>query len=143
MQKVESVVEGYDLVIKILQPGANVGWGYNGGPIAFYYEANKPLSWVAYGLVQLPEFSNGLYVLIVNVGFYNNFHYTGSYVHTIYFAINASKVISNPTPASTQSPTPCPTVQDFSSLTIPLLLSVILVTLLVFWVALRNTIKRI
>jgi hypothetical protein len=65
------VAEGSDLVIKILQPGANVNWGYDGGPIAFYYEANKPLSWVAYSIdegvnvtvtrrgIMLPALTNG------------------------------------------------------------------------------------
>jgi hypothetical protein len=91
------------------------------------YQGPIPLTFnnfgLGYRLVQLPEFSNGSHVLTVNVGFYNNFHYTGSYVHTIYFAINASKTISNPTSTSTQNPIPTASVPEFSSLTIPLLLS--------------------
>jgi hypothetical protein len=43
-------VDNPDLEIRILQPGANVGWSYCGGPIYFYYDTNKPVSWVAYSI---------------------------------------------------------------------------------------------
>jgi hypothetical protein len=69
------------------------------------YQGPIPLTFnsfgLGYGLVQLPEFSNGPHVLTINVGFYYNSDYSGSYVHTIYFTINASEVISNSTTPST------------------------------------------
>lgn len=73
------------------------------------YQGPIPLTFnsfgLGHGLVQLPEFCDGPHVLAVNVGFYNDSYYVGSYVHTIYFAINTSEVVSTPTPTITFSPT--------------------------------------
>jgi hypothetical protein len=98
------------------------------------YQGPIPLTFnsfgLGYGLVQLPEFSNGPHVLIVNVGFYNDSHYTGSYVHTIYFAINTSRVITNPTTTS-QSPTPSiPEFPPISAIVFPIISAVAVILVL-------------
>ena len=90
------------------------------GPIPLTFNSTTGFEMVGlgYGLVQLPEFSNGPHVLTVNVGFYNSSGYCGSWVHTIYFTINASEVVSTPRPTPTPTLTLSPIVPEFSWLII-------------------------
>ncbi len=87
-------------------------------PLTFNGTAGFELVGLGYGLVQLPELPNGPHVLTVNVEAYlndyygnppgapfkpvapNSSDYVASWVHTIYFTVNASEVISTPTPTS-------------------------------------------
>jgi hypothetical protein len=101
------VVEGNDLVIRILQPGANVGWSYNGGPIYFYYDANKPLSCVAYSIdggtnatvtsqgIMLPTLTNGSHGIKL---YANGTEGQATSSMTYYFSIYDSQLEPSPTP---------------------------------------------
>jgi hypothetical protein len=102
------------------------------GPIPLTFNSTTGFEMVGlgYGLVQLPEFSNGPHVLTVNVGFYNSSVYCGSWVHTIYFTIDESEVVSTPTPTLT----PSPSIPEFPSwiILLPLTIIAIIAGLLVY-----------
>jgi hypothetical protein len=114
------VVEGNDLVIRILQPGANVGWSYQGGPIYFYYEANKPLSWVAYSIdgganvtvtsqgIILPTLTNGPHGIKL---YANGTEGQAVSSMTYYFSIYDSPL----EPSPTQTPSPISTTNPLTS----------------------------
>lgn len=102
--------------------------------------------YLGYGLVQLPEFSNGQHVLTVNVeANLNDYHganppgapfkpvapnssdYFASWVHTIYFTVDASEAVP-----TSSSPTRTPTVPELSWLAIlPLMASLLLIAVLI------------
>ena len=97
-------------------------------PLTFNSTTGFEMVDLGYGLVQLPEFFNGPHVLTVNVGFYNSSRYSGSWVHTIYFTVDTSEVVSTPKPTLTLSPT----VPEFSWLMIfPLSLSIFSIIVLI------------
>lgn len=96
------------------------------GPISLTFNSTTgfELIGLGYALVQLPELSNGPHVLTINIKAYlNNYHganppgapfkpvapnssnYFASWVHTVYFIINASEVNSTPTPTSSPDTT--------------------------------------
>jgi hypothetical protein len=114
------VVEGNDLVIRILQPGANIGWSYQGGPIYFYYEANKPLSWVAYSIdgganvtvtsqgIMLPTLTNGPHGIKL---YANGTEGQAASSMTYYFSIYDSPL----EPSPTQTPSPISTTNPLTS----------------------------
>jgi hypothetical protein len=108
--------ERNDLVIRILQHGANVGWSYDGGPIYFYYEANKPLSWVAYSIdgganltltsqgIKLPTLTNGPHGIKL---YANSTDGQAASSMTYYFSIYDSPIEPSlsPSPSPSLSPT--------------------------------------
>jgi hypothetical protein len=93
-------------------------------PLTFNSTTGFEMIGLGYALVPLPELSNGPHVLTVNVEAYlNDYHganppgapfkpvapnssnYVASWVHIVYFTMNATVVILSPTPTSSPNPT--------------------------------------